>query len=117
MIYEECKYCKNYYEDEHICDGCSRIFHEFEMDDDGFPKLTNGECFAFKREGLFSEVPYRVKERQLRRYIDNNLYTFLEKYTANELMDVIHSDLKKQIIEFLKDYFYDAAVLNGVKVI
>ena len=26
-------------------------------------------------------------------------------------------DLEKDIIEFLKSYFYDAAVLNGVKVV
>ena len=116
MIYKECKHCKNYYEDKHICDGCSRVFHEFEMDDDGFPKLTNGECFAFKRKGLFSELPYRVKDRHLRNYIENNLNTFLGNYTANELMDIIHGDLEKEVTEFLKSYFYDAAIVNGVKV-
>ena len=117
MIYEECKHCKNYYDDKHISDGCIRIFHEFEMDDDGFPRLINGECFAFKRKGLFSELPYKVKDKHLRNYIENNLNTFLEKYTANELMDIIHGDLEEQITEFLKDYFYDTAVINGVKVI
>lgn len=116
MIYEECKYCKNHYDMKHT-EGCSRIFYEFEADKDGYPIKVDGVCHGFKRSGLFKDLPYKIRDDQLRKYIENNLNTFLGNYTANELMDIIYGDLEKDVIEFLKSYFYDAALINGVKVI
>lgn len=114
MIYDECEYCKNHYSGCDVSDGCSKVFYQFEMDDNDDPIKVDGVCHGFKRSGLFKELPYRMKDTDLRRYISDRIYTLLNDYSANDLLEILHEDLEKDVITFLEDYFYDAAIANGV---
>ena len=115
MLHEECKYCKNFYSDK-ISDNCMRVFKEDEVDQNGIPIQTNSQCCGFRRKGMFQDLPYVVTKNDLINYIGEHFYRLMENYSANDLLNILHEDIADQIYAFMDDYFYDAAILNGVKI-
>ena len=116
MLHEECKYCKNLYSDRYISDGCMRVFKEDEVDQDDVPIQIDGQCCGFKRTGMFQDLPYVMTRNDLIDYITENFYRLMENYSANDLLSILHEKLAEDVYAFMDDYFYDAAILNGVKI-
>jgi len=116
MLYEECEYCKNHYNGKYLSDGCSRVWYEFETDDEDMPIRVDNVCHGFKRKGLFKDFPYAMTKKQTRDLVAIRLHDLLNDYSANDLLNILHEDLAKDVESFLMDYFYDAAILNGVKI-
>lgn len=115
MLYEECEYCKNHYDTKQT-EGCARIWFAHEVDDDDMPIKVDGACCGFRRSGLFKDLPYVMTKNNLIDYIEGNFYRLMENYSANDLLNILHEDIADQVIAFMNDYFYDAAILNGVKI-
>ena len=115
MLYEECEHCKNHY-DKKLTEGCARIWYKHEVDDEDLPIKVDGVCCGFKRTGMFKDLPYVMTKNDLINYVGENFYRLLENYSANDLLKIVHEDLASDIYAFMDDYFYDAAILNGVKI-